>query len=139
MRDKENVHVKVQEMADCYAEADPLKEMSEIQGEQDIEEAAVKWLGLAALHGINEYAKKISIRRGKDGEVKVLAQYREVELPSPGKEIGQKILEYVREMTHIEGEGKIPLILGIRNDSIELEVKLKKKDSGEYASFKFPE
>lgn len=138
MRDKENVHVKVQEMADCYAETDPLKEMSGIQGEQDLEEAAVKWLGLATLHGINDYAKKISIRRSEDGEVTVLAQYRDVELPSPGKEIGQKILEYVREMTHIEGEGKIPLILGIRNDSIEIEVKLKKKDSGEYASFKFP-
>lgn len=138
MRDKENVHVKVQEMADCYAETDPLKEMSGIQSEQDLEEAAVKWLGLATLHGINDYAKKISIRRSEDGEVTVLAQYRDVELPSPGKEIGQKILEYVREMTHIEGEGKIPLILGIRNDSIEIEVKLKKKDSGEYASFKFP-
>jgi len=28
MRDKQSLHLKVQEMCDCYATTDPLKEMS---------------------------------------------------------------------------------------------------------------
>jgi hypothetical protein len=46
----------------------------------------------------------------------------------------------VREITHIEGgKGKIPLALGIREDSIEVEIKMKSKDKGEKVTIKFPE
>ena len=51
MKEKRNLHLKVQELCDCYATNDPLKEMSEIKGDDDKEEAAIKWLALAALHG----------------------------------------------------------------------------------------
>ncbi|MBW2411175.1 MAG: hypothetical protein JRF72_15360 [Deltaproteobacteria bacterium] len=139
MKEKRNIHLKVQEMCDCYATTDPLKEMSEIKGDSDQEEAAVKWLALAALHGVNNNAKEVSITRTKDGNIKVTAKYRESELPTPGAEIGEKIMNTVREITHIEsGKGKSPLALGIREDSIELKVKMKSKDKGERVTLTFP-
>ena len=139
MKEKRNIHLKVQEMCDCYATTDPLKEMSEITSESDQEEAAAKWLALAALHGVNNNAKEISISRSKDGKIKVTAKYRESELPSPGSAIGERILNAVREITHIDsGKGKSPLALGIREDSIELKIKMKSKDTGEQVTLTFP-
>lgn len=140
MKEKRNVHLKVQELCDCYATNDPLKEMSVVKNDGDKDEAAVKWLALAALHGVNNNAKEVSITRFTNGEVRVTASYRESELPSPGSEVGSKIMETVREITHIEGQkGKSPLALGIRNDSIELQVKLKEKEGREKVTLKFPE
>ncbi|MGD8990404.1 MAG: hypothetical protein PVI00_03005 [Desulfobacterales bacterium] len=139
MKEKRSIHLKVQEMCDCYATADPLKEMSDIKGDADQVEAAEKWLALAALHGVNNNAKEISIRRSKDGKIKVTAQYREAELPSPGSKIGKRIMSAVREITHIEsGKGKSPLALGIRNDSIDLKIKMKSKNKGERVTLTFP-
>jgi len=139
MKEKRNLHLKVQELCDCYATNDPLKEMSKIKKDSDKEEAALKWLALAALHGVNDNAKEVAISRSPKGEIRVTAKYWQTELPSPGAEIGEKIVEAVREITHIEGgKGKIPLALGIRDDSIELEIKMKSKDKGEKVTIKFP-
>jgi hypothetical protein len=139
MKEKRNVHLKVQELCDCYATTDPLKEMSVVPRDTDTEEAALKWLALAALHGVNDNAKEITISRSKTGAVTVTARYRETELPSPGAGIGGKIMEAVREITHIEKEkGKSLLALGIRNDSLELKVKLKVKSDSEEATIEFP-
>lgn len=139
MKEKRNLHLRVQEMCDCYATGDPLKEMSVVKNEEDKDEAALKWLALAALHGVNNNAEEITITRDSDGQVRVVAQYRETELPSPGSEVGRKILDAVREITHIEEDkGKLPLSLGIRNDSVELNIKFKAKKDGEKITIKFP-
>ena len=140
MKEKRNVHLKVQELCDCYATNDPLKEMSTVKNEGDKDEAALKWLALSALHGVNGNAKKITITRSKDGEINVTAEYRESELPSPGSDIGAKIIEAVREITHIEGDkGETPLALGIRNDSIEIQVKMNSEEDKEKVTLEFPE
>jgi hypothetical protein len=139
MKEKRNVHLKVQELCDCYATNDPLKEMSDIKADTDKEEAALKWIALAALHGVNDNAKEVTITRSSNGDIKVTARYREAELPSPGPEIGEQIMGAVREITHIEGEkGKSPLALGIREDSIGLKVKMKAKHGGERVTIEFP-
>jgi hypothetical protein len=139
MKEKRNVHLKIQELCDCYATDDPLKEMSLVKKDEDQDEAALKWLALAALHGVNANASAVTIERSKKGDVKVTAQYRETELPSPGSAVGGKIMEAVREVTHIEGgKGKSPLALGIRNDSIELRVKMKSEESKESITIEFP-
>ena len=138
MRDKQSLHLKVQELCDCFATADPLKEMCLLEKDEDKDEAALKWLALAILHGINANAKKISIVRSKNGEVKVIAEYRKADLPNPGSEIGEKIIKAVRGITHLEGEkGKIPLAVGVRDGSIELNVKLKKDEDGESVALRF--
>ena len=139
MKEKRNVHLKVQELCDCYATNDPLKEMSVVKDGGDKEEAAYKWLALASLHGVNNNAKEVTLTRSKNGDVRVTARYRETDLPSPGSDVGAKIMEAVREVTHIEGDkGKSALSLGIRNDSIELQVKMKSKEKGEKITIKFP-
>ncbi len=139
MKEKRNLHLKVQELCDCYATNDPLKEMSVVKNDADKEEAAVKWLALAALHGVNNNAKEVTITRSSEGGVQVTASYRESELPSPGSEVGAKIMEAVREITHIEDKkGKTQLALGIRNDSIELQVKIKQKEGREKITIEFP-
>ena len=140
MKEKRNVHLKVQELCDCYATNDPLKEMSVVKDDGDKEEAAFKWLALASLHGVNNNAKEVTLTRSKNGDVRVTAKYRETDLPSPGSDVGAKIMDAVREVTHIEGhKGKSPLALGIRNDSIELQVIMKKKEGRENVTIKFPE
>jgi hypothetical protein len=139
MKEKRNLHLKVQEMCDCYATGDPLKEMSIVKNEDDKEEAAIKWLALAALHGVNNNAEEITITRSSEGNVRVVAEYRESELPSPGSEVGRKIVDTLREITHIEEDkGKTPLSLGIRNDSVNLQIKFKAKDGKEKITIKFP-
>ena len=139
MKEKRNVHLKVQELCDCYATNDPLKEMSTVKNEGDKDEAALKWLALSALHGVNSNAETITITRSKDGDIDVTSKYRESELPSPGSDIGAKIIAAVREITHIEGKkGKTPLALGIRNDSIEIQVKMDSEADRETVTLNFP-
>ncbi len=138
MKEKRNLHLKVQELCDCFSTTDPLKEMSDIPSDEDKEEAALKWLALTALHGVNNNAKKVSIYRRPGGNVQVVAEYRETELPSPGNEVGQNIFSTVREITHIEGDkGKTRLALGMRDSSVDLEVKIKSKSGKEKITIKF--
>jgi hypothetical protein len=140
MKEKRNLHLKVQELCDCYATTDPLKQMSIIQKEPDSAETALKWLALATLHGIDAGAEKISLHIQKDGQIQVTAKYREALLPAPGKEIAEKIMESLREITHIEGEkGKIPLSLGIRNSSIDLGISLKSEGETGKITISFPD
>lgn len=139
MKDKRSLHLEVQEHVDCFANTDPLKEMSEITQDIDRDQAALKWMALAVLHGINFNAKKISLRTADDGTTTVLAKYRKAELPSPGGEIGRKVVEAVRKITHFEGdEGEGPLALGVRNDNLEIEVRVERDEKGETVTFKFP-
>jgi hypothetical protein len=140
MRDKETLHKKVQEQIDCFATTDPLKEMSELEKDKDAGEAALKWLALATLHGINMNAKEITVLKSGNGQVKVIAEYRPAELPSPGSTVGAKIIQDVREITHLEKEkGKTLLALGVRDGSVDLKVKVKKDEHGEKVTLKFPE
>ncbi len=140
MKDMGNLHLKVQEMIDCYSTTDPLKEMSVIASDQDKAEAAVKWLALTALHGVNNNAKKITIERQPGGSVTVTAEYRDTELPSPGPDVAENIFSAVRGITHIEGEeGKSQLALGMKDSSIDLRIKVKTKSGKEKISIKFDE
>ena len=139
MKDQRNLHLKVQELCDCFATTDPLREMSRLPGERDKDEGALKWLALAVLHGINDNAKNISINKAAGGDITVTAKYRRSELPSPGGDIGPKIFDAVKGVTHLEeGGGEIPLAVGVRDSSVELKVKLEKDGGGETVTIVFP-
>ena len=139
MLGKRSVHLKVQEHADCFATADPLKEMSLLKRESDAGEAALKWLALAVLHGVNDSAKRITLTRAPDGSVTVTAKYRAVELPSPGPEIGARIVEAAREIGHFEeAGGRTPLAVGIRDGGLELDIRMEAGEDGETVTIKFP-
>jgi hypothetical protein len=136
MKVSENLHKKVQEHCDCFATTDYLSEMAKVKTDADKDDAALKWLALAALHGINNNAEEVIISKDKDGEVQVTAKYKDTELPSPGKEVADKIFEVVRGITHIEDEkGKSDFALGIRDSSINMKIKVKQ----DKVVFKFPE
>ncbi len=138
MRDMGTPHQRMQELCDCFAESDYLKEMALLSGDADKDEAALKWLALAVLHGVDRNAEEISLERTADGNIRVVAEYRDTDLPAPSKEIGEKILGAARQITHIEGDkGEIPLAVGIRDSSIEIAVKIIQKDKAEKITLKF--
>lgn len=140
MEDKRNAHVKVQELCNCFASTNFLEEMSRLAEDRDKEEAALKWLALMVLHGINAGARKISLEIGPAGETEVTVKYRQGALPSPGPEVGPRVLKAIREITHVEGpKGKGPMVLGLGNDSLQLDVKVQQECSRQQVTIKFPE
>ena len=142
MLDKRTLHMKVQEHCDCFAETDPLSEMAGLVKEHDTEDGALKWIALAVLHGIDRNAEKITIRCTAEGEVSVTAKYRKTELPSPPTQIGRKVFDVVKGITHIEGDkGKSPVVIGIRDSSINVEMKLDRDSAKkeEEVVLKFPD
>ena len=140
MQDKRNLHQKMQEQIDCFAGTDYLTKLGAVKNEPDKEQAPLKWLALAILYGINENAEKIKIEKNEDGGRRLVAEFRDFDLPSPGNDVVDLIFEDLRQMTHIENDkGKIALSVGVRDSSIELEVKIKKEDGKEKIVLKFPE
>jgi hypothetical protein len=139
MKEKRNMHLRVQEMCDCYATTDPLAEMARMKTETgDKEESAVKWLALAVLHGINSGLEEISISLDEEGRVRVKAEHPKEELPAPSTDIADAVMDVVREITHIEEDkGRMPLSIGIRDSSVALEVKVKSKGERDKVKLKF--
>lgn len=131
MKEKRSLHQRVQEMCDCYSTTDPLEEMSKLASAAaaDVEEAAVKWLALSILHGVNSNADTISMSINDGSAVFVTAEYRPAELPPPNAAIADGVITVAHEMTHIEDKGKLPMAIGIRDSSINIQVKLKDEGS----------
>ena len=139
MKDTSSIHQKVQALCDCFATTDPLKQMSEIARAPESEEAALKWIALAVLHGINTNAEKISLTSTKNGKVTVTAEYRTAELPSPGADVGKKIVEAIREMTHMEKDKeKSALAFGFRENSMDLKIKSRHEGGDDRITISFP-
>lgn len=139
MKDASNLHLKVQNLCDCFATTDPLKEMSEVSRDTDTEEAALKWIALAVLHGINNNAEEVAIMTTADGKVKVTAEYRKTDLPSPGTVVGEKIVQAIRSITDMEdARDESILALGIRNNSMDLKIKARREGKDEKIVIVFP-
>ena len=139
MKDASNLHLKVQDLCDCFATTDPLKEMSDVIRDADTDEAALKWIALAVLHGINNNAEEVSITIAKDKSVKVTAEYRKAELPSPGSIVGEKVVRAIRAMTSMEGaRAETTFAFGIRNNSMDLKVKSLHEGSEDKITIVFP-
>ncbi|MBU1565212.1 MAG: hypothetical protein KJ630_06250 [Proteobacteria bacterium] len=139
MKDSANIHLKVQELCDCFATTDPLKGMSDIGRTPEEDEAALKWIALAVLHGINSNAEKISLTSTRDGKVKVTAEYRQGELPAPDSAVARKVVEAIRAMTHIEKDKeKTVLAFGIGNNSMDLKIKSRHEGGDDRITIGFP-
>ncbi len=139
MKDHDNIHLKVQDLCACFSNTDPLTEMAALAADKDTAEAALKWLALAVLHGINANAEKITLKEDDDGQIRATAEYRENDLPSPGSTVGSEIFEAVRQITHIEKDkGKTQLALGLMDSSIDLSLGIKEKNGKRKISIKFP-
>ena len=140
MKESTSPHKKVQELCDCYAGTDPLTEMITLDPQESTEDAALKWIALAFLHGINSSAEKLTLTMNEAGEVTVKATYQKAQLPSPDKSIGKAVMQHIRKITHIEqSEGKTQLALGFRENSMELNIKIKKGSKEEKITIHFPD
>lgn len=138
MKDNASLHLKVQELCDCYATSDHLKEMSEVETDADAHSAALRWISLAALHAVNANARKITMKRNSDDTVTVSANYRESELPSPGAVVGREIVSAMKQITHMQGDKlKMPLALGIRDSSLDLNVEIHSEANSDEVSLHF--
>ncbi len=147
IKDDRNYHQRLQEFCDCYMETDPKKELEQasqgISGDPsgNLDELALKFLGLGIFYGASEKAKKISIERSKDGKVRFGVEARSKDkLPPPDPKVADRIISIARSITHIdEDQGKLPVSLGLRNDQIELTFQFDRKAGGESFSILFPE
>ncbi|MFP4477035.1 MAG: hypothetical protein ACLFOY_15855 [Desulfatibacillaceae bacterium] len=138
MKDMTSMLRKIQEQADCHATTDPLRELSDIESEPDRQQVAPKWLALAALHGVNANAKWISLGTDENGDVTVVAKYRKSELPAPSEETAENVFNTVREVGHFDKEtGRIPVSLGIRDSTVDIDFELEKEKGGERLTMKF--
>lgn len=146
MKDERNYHQRLQEFCDCYLETDPKTELEKaskgVSGDPggDLDELALKFLGLGIFYGASEKAKKISIQRSKDGKVLFTVDARgKYQLPPPGPKVAERIISIARSITHIDGDqGKEPVSMGLRNDRIDIIFQFNRKGAEESLSILFP-
>jgi len=137
-----NLHVKLQEMCDCYMETDfkaELNKLSTTGVASDVEEEALKYLALALLYSVSEKADKLEIKQ-KNGEMKVSVKSDGKDrLPAPPAEISSTILAILRDITDLRGDkGETLLALGLRNSQLELKVQVKKDGDKESVKISLP-
>jgi hypothetical protein len=147
IKNDRNYHQRLQEFCDCYMETDPKKELekaakgiSDDPG-SDLDELALKFLGLGIFYGASEKAKRISIERSKEGRVLLIVEARgHYQLPPPSAQVADRIISIARAITHIdEAKGKEPVSIGLRNDRIELTFQFDRKNGADSLSILFPE
>ncbi len=146
IKDDRNYHQRLQEFCDCYLETDPKKELERaaqgVSGDPggDLDELALKFLGLGIFYGAAEKAKKISIERSKEGKVLFSVESKgKYQLPSPDVRVADRIISIARSITHIEeAKGKEPVSFGLRNDRLDLTFQFDRKKAAETFSILFP-
>lgn len=146
IKDDRNYHQRLQEFCDCYMETDPKKELEKaakgISGDPggDLDELALKFLGLGIFYGASEKAKKVSIQRSKDGKVLFTVEARgKYQLPPPNAQVADRIISIARAITHMdEDQGRVPVSFGLRNDRIDITFQFDRKKEEESLSILFP-
>ena len=147
IKDDRNYHQRLQEFCDCYLETDPKKELEKaalgISGDPsgDLDELALKFLGLGIFYGAAEKAKKISFERSREGKVLFSVESRgKYQLPAPKAEVAGRIISIARSITHIDDDqGKQPVSVGIRNDRMDITFQFQRKGQEESFLIHFPE
>jgi hypothetical protein len=131
MKDTNSLHLKLQEYTDCFAEADPSRELRRIASRgiagdktQDMTELALKYLSLAILAGVNTGADKVFFTcRGDQNGSCFLAGEEETRLPTPPTGVTQEIIGILRRITGLEPDRAYgSLVCGIRNDRLVMDV-----------------
>jgi hypothetical protein len=129
MKDATNAHLALQNLISCYLETNPAEALKnwadrnwKTESHEDADEASLKYLALVVLDAIESRAQKIVLEKGCP--VLIAAPGSEHMLPAAPESMLARGLELLREMCGMEGaRSKSALSLGIRNDSIDLEVE----------------
>jgi hypothetical protein len=146
IKDDRNYHQRLQEFCDCYLETDPKRELEKvakgISGDPsgDLDELALKFLGLGIFYGASEKARMISFERSKEGKVLFSVESKgKYQLSPPSLQVADRIISIARSITHIdEAKGKEPVSFGLRNDRFDLTFQFDRKKSGETFSILYP-
>jgi len=146
MKDDRSFHLRLQEFCDCFMETDYQRELEAasrgVSGDPnaDEEELALKFLGLAILYGATQEIRSFSIKTETDGKVLFsLLGKGAYQLPPPRPQVAARIFSIARSIMHLqEDEGILPFSLGLRNDRLELKLKVEKKGTEESLAVIFP-
>jgi len=138
-----NLHLKLMEMCDCYLGTDYATTIQKVADapSPDIQEDALRYLALALLYTLTEQARQLSLKRKKDKiTVTIKHDDEKIALRPPTKPVFDKIIAIMRGVLHLdEDKGGLPLTLGLKNDQIEVQVKIERTADKETLKVKFPE
>jgi len=138
-----NLHLKLMEMCDCYLGTDyaaTIQKVADVPS-ADLQEDALRYLALALLFTLNEQARQLSLKRKKDKiTVTIKHDDEKIALRPPTKAVFDRIIAIMRTILHLEEDkGGLPLTLGLKNDRIEVQVKVERTADKETLKVKFPE
>ncbi len=147
MRDMRNLHLQLQEYADCFMETDYIKELMDISKKGvggdatgDLTEVALKYLALAILLGVEEEAQQVSITtKGEmDGTCRLIGNSA-ARLPKPPAGLPMEMVKIVRCITDLDADsGSRKLIYGLRTDQLEIDVQVDRLDGAEELTLTLP-
>lgn len=138
-----NLHLKLMEMCDCYLGTDYAATIQQVADapSADTQEDALRYLALAILLTLTEKARQLSLKRKKDKiTVTIKHDAEKTALRPPTRHVFDRIIAIMRSIIHLdEDKGGLPLILGLKNDQIEVQVKIERTADKETLKVKFPD
>jgi hypothetical protein len=142
-----NYHLRLQEYCDCFMDTDPEKELEKasagVSGDpgNDLDELALKFLGLSIFYGTSERVKQIILQKSKKGKVAFTVDAkRKYQLPPPSVTVADRVISIARSITHIDqDQGQMPVSMGLRNDRMDITFGFDRKEGGESFTISFPE
>lgn len=138
-----NLHLKLMEMCDCYLGTDYAATIQKVADapSADTQEDALRYLALALLFTLTEEARQLSLKRKNDKiTVTIRHDAEKIALRPPPRVVFNRIIAIMRTILHLEEDkGGMPLTLGLKNDRIEVQVKLERTADKETLKVKFPE
>lgn len=133
-------HVKLQEFVDCFLGSDHEKELENFSSphlarptQEKVPDEALRYLATLLLYGLNERVKDISIvRKEPDAAVCRMSGERFYSIPVPKEEVVVSLFEMIEEMAGMDTAKRVgKLIVGLKNDQIELNIQSTVTDDGE--------
>jgi len=133
-------HVKLQEFVDCFLGADHQKALESFSSphltgptQEKVADEALRYLASLLLYGLNERVKDISlVRKEPDAAICRMSGEKFYNIPTPKEEIVACLFDEIDEMAGMDETKRTgKLILGLKNDEIELNIQSTVTDAGE--------
>jgi len=138
-----NAHLKLIEMCECFMDTDypsTIQKVADSPG-ADSSEEGFKYLALAILYGLTEKAVRLTLKKKQDKiTVTIKTGHNKIALRAPHPALFAEITNIIRAILHLEEDkGSLPLILGLKNGQVELQVKIEKQPGKETLKIRYPE
>ncbi len=133
-------HAKLQEFLDCFLDTDHRKELEDFSTPQlarptreEFPDEALRYLAVLLLYGLSERVEDISlVRKAPDEVVCRMSGEQFYDVPTPREEVVTSLFSEIEEMAGMDTSRRIGrLIVGLKNDEIELKISSVLSDAGE--------